>query len=101
MEGKSKKGKKISRKEKRAAKKEEHKVGLTGAVCHQIIVAFDLLIVQSGGAFKQHTIFTFEHHSRQKDVFSRFVLNRLTLLACMIFFKVAKPWRDNIFGILK
>ena len=39
MEGKSKKGKKISRKEKRAAKKEEaHKVGLTGPVRHQTIV---------------------------------------------------------------
>ena len=44
MEGKSKKGKKISRKEKRAAKKEEaHKVGLTGPVRHQTIVHVLLL----------------------------------------------------------
>ena len=78
MEGKSKKGKKVSRKERRAAKKEEaHKVGLTGPVRHQIIVhvsrlTYLLYFDQSGVAFKQRAFSTFNHHSRLKNVFSRF-----------------------------
>ena len=78
MEGKSKKGKKVSRKERRAAKKEEaHKVGLTGPVRNQTIVhvsrlTYLLYFDQSGGACKQHALSTFNHHSRLKNVFSRF-----------------------------